>query len=156
MTGEPMLPVGQQMRRTSADGYEAEAEVEASGPDWAIIRTVAAVQANTATLRLRPPATDSGAIRDENGYHWVPVTEPATWDVTRRPASSGEVCLTPTGHPHRWPAVLISADDLPDPSVVDDLAHCICRVIEMWETEPFLRALADTHRVAQTEREAQS
>ena len=150
---DPMLPVGQKMRRTSADGYEAEAEVEASGPDWAIIRTVAAVQANTATLRLRPPATDSGAIRDENGYHWVPVTEPATWDVTRRPASSGEVCLTPTGHPHRWPAVLISADDLPDHIDADDLAHIIGYVLENWMPDVGGSPLAAVHRAAQTERE---
>ena len=140
---DPMLPVGRKMRRTT-DGHEAV--IEGAGVDWAAARMAKGGIATLAEGR-RSRYYDVWAVE------WVPVTEPGTWDVY---SHEGEALVFPTGHYTAEAPVYVDASLLPDPSIVDDLAHCICRVIEMWETEPFLRALADTHRVAQTEREAQS
>ena len=153
---EPMLPKGQKMRRTAADGYEVDAKVEASSTDWAIIRTVAAVQANTVTLRLRPPDPDSGAIRDENGHHWVPVVEPATWDVVGDVDEDWTLDIAPTDRPLDGAAIQIDLARLPDLSIADDLAHFICELMENWSEWGVLDFWVGRHRAAQTEREAQS
>lgn len=140
MTAEPMLPVGQKMRRIS-DGQVAE--VLASGEDWAIIRPGRWPKA------LRPGVDQFVVEMASPERRWLPVVGPATWDVWR---DGHGIYIVPESQ-GPW-AVQIDSDYLPDHIDADDLAHRIADILEMWDEDHVL--FAAEHREAQTAREATS
>ena len=139
---DPMLPVGQKMRRTS-DGYETA--VEASGEDWAIVRS----RKGIAIHIWEAGARYAGGRNDL----WVPVGEPATWDVRGPHGAETVIKVVPTGAPDRDYALNVYPEYLPDPSIADDLAHYIADTIQEWDFDHSYRHAAADHRAAQTERE---
>lgn len=142
----PMLPVGQKMRR-AADGHETE--VLASGEDWAIVR-----HKTSGPCLLH--ANERGHVFDGKGLRWVPVVEPATWDVRHLAQDTFTVIATQKRDPDAW-AVQIDSDYLPGNVDGDDLAHHIAAVLEQWdEFHLFHLLFAAEHREAQTAREATS